>query len=262
MAMSIGEERTVRIAVEGDADIRAEGFGFRGDDGGMQRSAGLVDVAAVGRAVGEMSGSSEVREKIGGDGRSGAIGAVEDDAEAREVEAGNGGAEELFVVRAIFWVGRRRITGRRGVDALEAAEDFILNAEFGFVGQLVTVTAKDLDAVVLPGIVRGGNHHAGGESVTAREERDGRRRDHAGALDLCAAFAETCGKDGGDPWAGFASIHAKDDAGMLVRSVELMREGEADRVDRLCIERGFAGDRANAVRATQLSHGFVGSSSI
>ena len=61
------------------------------------------------------------------------------------------------------------------------AEDFGFDGELGGVGELVAVWAKELDAVVLPGIVRGGDDDAGGEVVRAGEAGDGGSRDDAGA---------------------------------------------------------------------------------
>jgi hypothetical protein len=66
------------------------------------------------------------------------------------------------------------------------AEDFGFDGEFGGVGELVAVGAEELDAVVLPGIVRGGDDDAGGERVRAGEEGDGGGGDDAGGLSTVA----------------------------------------------------------------------------
>ena len=52
-AVFVGEEGAVGVAVEGDAHGRLAADDFGGDDVGMERAAVLVDVAAVGRGVGE-----------------------------------------------------------------------------------------------------------------------------------------------------------------------------------------------------------------
>ncbi len=65
-------------------------------------------------------------------------------------------------------------------------EDFVFDGELGGVGEFVAVGAEDLDAVVLPGIVRGGDDDAGREAVGAGEMRDGGGGDDAGTLDGCS----------------------------------------------------------------------------
>ena len=48
----------------------------------------------------------------------------------------------------------------------QQCKDFFFDFQFNFVRQLVAIGAKDLDAVVAPGIVRGGNHHARGKTMS------------------------------------------------------------------------------------------------
>ena len=94
----------------------------------------------------------------------------------------------------------------------EAAEDFGFDGEFGGVGELVAVGAEELDAVVCPGIVRGGDDDAGGEAVGAGEEGDGGSGDDAGAFDGGATGGEAGGEGGGDPVGGLAGVHSNEDA--------------------------------------------------
>ncbi len=84
------------------------------------------------------------------------------------------------------------------------------DGEFGFVGELVAVVAEDLDAVVLPGIVGGGDDDAGGEAVLAGEEGDGGGGDDAGGFDRGASGAEAGGERGGDPRAALAGVGTHD----------------------------------------------------
>ena len=69
---------------------------------------------------------------------------------------------------------------------LDVGEDVRLDRVLQFVGELVAVGPEDLDAIVLPGIVRGGNHDAGREFIGAGEIGDARRSNNSGAdhLDL------------------------------------------------------------------------------
>ena len=137
------------------------------------------------------------------------------------------------------------------IDRFEAAEDFGFDGEFGGVGKLVSVGAEELDAVVLPGIVRGGDDDAGGKAVRAGEEGDGGSGNDARALDGRAAGGQARGQRGGDPVGGLARVLSDEDAR---RIAEVMRQREADGVDGGGVERGLAGDAANAVGAKELLH--------
>src|SRR5580704_3186287 len=131
------------------------------------------------------------------------------------------------------------------------AEDFGFDGEFGGVGEFVAVGAEELDAVVLPRIVRGGDDDAGGEAVGAGEEGDGGSGDHARGFDGGASGGEASGEGGGDPVGGFSCVLTNEDAGT---GTEVVGEGEADGVDGGGIEWRLAGDAANAVGAEKLLH--------
>ena len=115
--------------------------------------------------------------------------------------------------------------------------------------------AEELDAVVLPGIVGGGDDDAGLEAVGAGEEGDGRGGHDAGAFDAGSGGAKTGGEGGGDPGAGLAGVAAEDDFGLGVPLAQRVGEGEADGEDGGGIERGFAGDGADAVGTEELAFG-------
>jgi hypothetical protein len=132
-------------------------------------------------------------------------------------------------------------------------KDFTLHGEFKSVGELEAVGSEELDAVVLPWIVRGGDDNAGVEAMMAGEEGDGRGGDDAGGFNLGASFTETCGESGGDPGAGLACVAAKDDFGMAVHFAEGVSQGEAYGEDCGGVEWRFAGDGADAVSAEELA---------
>ena len=130
------------------------------------------------------SGSAADRRHVGAepleglrrDPRVGAVGAVDDDPEPGEV-----GAEalddvlEVAVGRDADAVDRLRCVRSRRV---EQRLDLLL----GRVRQLLPVAVEELDAVVLGRVVRGGDDRAEVE----REQRDGRRRQHAGEHGVAA----------------------------------------------------------------------------
>ncbi len=252
VAVLVGEEGAVGVAVEGDAEGGAGDFDLGGDDLGVEGAAVLVDVAAVGGGVGDVDGAVEGLEELRGDGAGGAVGAVEDDVAVVEGDAGDGFEEEADVVGAVGFVdlGEGRVFGDGGVGG-EDAGDFVLDGEFGCVGELVAVGAEDLDAVVLPGIVAGGDDDAGGEAVLAGEEGDGGGGEDAGGVDRGSGGAEAGGEGGGDPGAALAGVGAEDDAGVVA---ECGGEGDADCVDGALVQRCLAGDRSNSVCSKQLPH--------
>ena len=101
----IREEGAVGVAVEGDSHRGCTaGEDFFGDDLGVQRAAVLVDVAAVGRGVGEDDVTAEFGEELRRNGAGCPVGAVYDDAAAIEREAVDGGEEEADVFGAVGFV--------------------------------------------------------------------------------------------------------------------------------------------------------------
>ena len=228
VAVLVGEEGAVGVAVEGDAEGGSGAFDLGGDDLGVESATVLVDVAAVGGGVGDVDGAVEGFEELWGDGAGGAVGAVEDDVAVVEGDAGDSFEEEVDVVGAVGVVdfGEGGGFGEGWVGG-EDAGYFALDAEFGFVGKLVAVVAEDLDAVVLPGIVRGGDDDAGGEAMLAGEEGDGGGGDDAGGFDRGASGAEAGGEGAGDPGAALTGVGAQDDAdGAKVEAVGFVSFGE------------------------------------
>ena len=219
----------------------------------------LVDVAAVGGGVGEDDFAAAVGVELAK-----SCGATAEAAPlaqsttmrwpSRERPGTAARRKRMYSARSASLTGgggSRSRGGGRGGRAVEVAEDFVFDGEFGGVGEFVAVGAEELDAVVLPGIVRGGDDDAGGEAVRAGEVSDGGRGDDAGGFDGGSAGGEAGGERGGDPVAGLAGVLADKDAG---RGAEMMREREADGVDRGRIEGRLAGDAANAVRSEELLH--------
>ena len=84
-AQVIDHHHAIAVAIEGDADMRAharhrELQQFRG--GG---AAAVVDIAAVGRAADRHDLGAQIREHPRRDLVAGAVGAVDDDLEARQI---------------------------------------------------------------------------------------------------------------------------------------------------------------------------------
>ena len=106
------------------------------------------------------------------------------------------------------WLGNleRGVVG--GSRILQQRENFFFDGEFALVGEFEAVAGENFDAVIGPGIVRRGNHHAGGQRSRAREVGDAGSGDDAGTVDVDANGGETFGDAVGDPRAGFARVLA------------------------------------------------------
>ena len=104
------------------------------------------------------------------------------------------------------------------------------------------------------GLWGGGDDNAGGEPVGGGEVGDAWGGDDAGRFYRCAADGEAGGESGSDPGGGFAGVHADEDLGVIAKVVS---ESKAYCVDGGPVERGLAGDGADAVGAEELLHSWV-----
>ena len=137
-------------------------------------------------------------------------------------------------------------------------KDFVFHGQLQGVDELEAVGAEELDAVVAPRIVRGGDDHAGVKAVLAGQERDGGRGYDAGALDAGSGRAQAGGERGGDPGARFAGIAAEEHGGLRGGFAQRMGEGKACCVDGGGVERRFTGNGANAVGAEEFPRAYWG----
>src|SRR6185312_3919690 len=124
-----------------------------------------------------------------------------------------------------------------------------------------SIAAKNLNTVIVPGIMGSRDDHTCCEAVFAGEIRDCRGGDDTRILNGRARFGKSSGKDGGDPGAGLASIHSEDHGGVGRGVFELVREGESHGVDGLWVERRLTGYSANSIGSEECSHAsfFLGS---
>src|SRR6202000_432761 len=77
--------------------------------------------------------------------------------------------------------------------------DLIFDLKFHRIGQLESIAAKKLDAIVAPRIVRSGNNDSRFVSMRAGEKRHVRRGLNACALLNSARLAQSCGGRSCDP---------------------------------------------------------------
>lgn len=115
---------------------------------------------------------------------------------------------------------------------------------------------EKFDAIVVKRIVRSGDDHAGFEIALANEARDAWSGNDSGERDGAASGGNSGGEDCGDMRAGFAGVHAEEDAGVRMFAAQINGEGAAGGVERGVVKRRSAGKTANAVSTEKLfGHG-------
>ena len=222
LALFIDDDDAVGVAIERDADIGAH-FADLADDGIGRGGADIaVDVEAVRLDANGEDFGAELPQSLGGDFVGGAIGAVDHDAEAVEIH----GAGQCAL-------GEFNVAGVDALDALGAAEgggggetviqiavnegfDFVL----GLVGELEAIGIEQLDAIILIGVVGGGNHDAEIGAHGARQHGDGGCRHRAEQQHIHADRGEAGDKGRLDHVAGEARILADDDAVAMLAAAE------------------------------------------
>ena len=213
VALLVDDQHPVRIAVEGDAHIGAQ-LAHLVDQGVRRRGADLVvDVEAVRLDADRHHLGAELPQGLRGDLVAGAVGAIDHHAHAFEVDLARQGP-----------LGELDVTGLDALDALGAAEgggfgqapgqigiDQGLDLQLHVVAELEPVGAEQLDAVVLVGVVRGGDHDAEVAAHGAGQHGDGGRRDRAEEQHVHADRGEARLEGGFDHVAGEPRILADHD---------------------------------------------------
>jgi len=179
-ARRVTHDQAVGVAVERDAEIGAMLDDGRGHGSRRRGAEARVDVEAVRLVADGNDFRAQFMEHVRGDMVGGAVGAIDDDLQATQVQLVREGALAKFDVTALGVVealGAAQLVRRHaGHGRIERRLDFQLHA----VGQLGALAGKELDAVVLVGIVRSGNDHAGRQAQRPRQVGNGRRRHGAG----------------------------------------------------------------------------------
>ena len=143
----------------------------------MHRAAFLVDVLAVGLVAVDDHFRAQFAQHAGRGFVGRAVRAIHHDAHAFERHAARERGLGIFDVAAQRVVDAHRLAdcvgGRADVFDL-AAEDQVLDLIFDLVVELVAVGAEELDAVVVVGIVRGGDDDAGVGAQAAGDVGDAR----------------------------------------------------------------------------------------
>ena len=222
MTVLVGDDDAIGVAVERDADIRAHLANFSAQRVGRRRAAVVVDVETVRFDTDRDHVGAEFPQRLGRHAIGGAVGAIDDDAQAVEREIARHGA-----------LGEFDVTVVHAVDALGAAElgafrqalgqfgvDHRLDLVFDLVGKLVAVGAEQLDAVIVIGVVRGRDHDAEIGAHRARQHGDGGRRHRAEQQHVHADRGEAGDQRRLDHIAGQPRILADHDAMAMLAAAE------------------------------------------
>ena len=137
-------------------------------------------------------------------------------------------------------------------ELVDVLEDFGFDLVLDFIGELHAVGSEELDAIVLPGIVGGGDDDAGGKAVGAGEIGDAGGGEHSGTGEAASGVAQAAGDGFGDPAAGLAGVLPEHDLCGGGAAHEARAAGASDGVDGGEVERIIAGDAANSVGSKQL----------
>ena len=259
VALRAGEHAAVGVAVEGEAEIAPRFWASEATNSGWSAPHSALMLRPSGAML-----SSVICARHSGSRRrksSGAMAAAAPLAQSATMlrpaseRPGTQSDKELNVVGQVrgIVVDGREAGGVGDLHLSGVVEDFFFHRKLDRVGQLESVSAEELDAVVVPWIVGSGDDDAGVEAVSARKERDGGCGDYAGALDDGTCLAQASGKCGGDPRAGLAGVAAEENPRARCSFSQRVREREADAVDGRGVERCLAGNCANAVGAEELA---------
>jgi len=205
-AVRSDEKGAIGVAIEGDTKSSI----FRGNAllqfFKMQRAATGVDVAAIGFDADTHDVAAKGGKQLGTKLIGGAIGTIENDAEAFErgpVDDATTEEIEILVMKRIICFEVRQWRGNCvGAMFEDASFDFFLHG----IRKLHAFVGEEFDAIVLIRIVRGGNDDTDVKIVQTNEASDTGSSENSGERNGSAPFEQTSGDNGGDVRAGFARV--------------------------------------------------------
>ena len=212
LAVGVHGQAAVGVAVVGHAHVRPDRRDIVLQLLGVGGAAVVVDVEAVRGGVDDddlgAGGPQRGRTDDGG----GAVGGVDDDAQAGQV-SGDGVDEvvDVVLIRDGLPLDDAADVGAGGavVDLAQEGLDLVLDG----VGELVAAAGDELDAVVREGVVGGGDHDAQLDVLGGRQvgDRRGGQDAHAGDVDAGGGQARADGVV--EELSGGAGVTAHDRAG-------------------------------------------------
>ena len=131
---------------------------------GISRTAFFIDIVAVGFVADADDLCAQFVKHLGCDTVPRAVGGIDNQLQTPKVGmAGEGGFAkfDIAVVRTADAAGASETGGRLG---FHFAVDFGFDFQLDFIGKFHAAFGEEFDAVVGIGVVRRGNHHAGGQA--------------------------------------------------------------------------------------------------
>ena len=256
VAQLVAGQAAVGVAVKGNAQIVAAGLDHGAQLVQVGGAAAVVDVHAVGVGVDDVGVQlGETVKQPGGSGGRGAVGAVHQNPHARQIRA-HGGGQMVDVVLPLLLVGvddpADVAVGLQG--DLLAGEDDVLNLTLQGVGELEALTVEDLDAVVLKGVVGGGDDDTGVGVVVHRDPGHGRGGNDAQMKHIGAGGAQSGNQSTLQQVRGDAGVLADGHQRLVVAlSGEHLSGGQAHLVGQSGVQTGVD-HAADSVSTKQFSH--------
>ncbi len=250
MALFIDDDHPVGVAVERDPHIRPHFAHLARQRLGRGRPDLEIDVEPVRLDADLDHFGAELPQRLGRDFVGGAVGAIDDDAHSveRDLAAERPlGVFDIAGLDVVDALGAAQIR-RAGEHRRDVAVHQRLDPRLDLVGEFEAVRPEQLDAVILVGVVGGGNHHPEIAAHRAGQHRDRRRRDRAQQQHVDADRREARDQRVFDHVAGEPRVFADDHALAMFAPLE----GEAGRLANLQrhIRRDLAvGPAPNAVGA-------------
>ena len=142
----------------------------------MGGTAAVVDVDAVGVDVDEVRHHRQTLEQVGRRRGGSAVGAVHQHTQPGQVAAD--GVDQMVHIVVVHLLRAVAAAAQltAGLDGhLRTGQDQLLHSLLHGVRQLIALGIEHLDAVVLIGVVAGGDHHTGVRLLLHRQEGHGRR---------------------------------------------------------------------------------------
>ena len=221
------------------------------DGGEIGRAAILVDVEAVRLDADRDHIGAHFPQRAGRHLVGGAVGAIDDHAQAVEREIAlrqrELGEFDVAVLHAVDALGAAEIVALGQLLAQIGIEQ-LLDLRFDLVAELEAVRPEQLDAVVVEGIMRGRDHHAEIGAHRARQHADRRRRDRAGQQHVHADRGEAGDQRVLDHVAGQPGVLADQHTVAVIAVLEHQPGGLAD-LERQFRRNDLVGPAANAVGA-------------
>ena len=212
----IHQQTAVRVAVEGHADVIALLYHLGRQVLQVGRTAAVVDVHAVGGPVEEDGVGLEPSEQLRGRGAGGAVGAVHQDAQPRQIRVNGGGHEVDVIPLELLHAVMAAAQFPPGLESHGFfRKDFFLHPLLQRVGELVALAVENLDSVVLIGVVRGGNHDARVRLFLPGEVGHGGRRNISHGFYVAAHGAQPRNQRRLQQIRGDAGVLAQDHRGAL-----------------------------------------------